>query len=195
MNVLLIILLTLLALFALLLYFRKMHWDVVHNNLLELSDDIGGEVYRRNFSSRPIFHGTFGDKELTINFSSARNALKRQYYVDVSWGKIFPNSFTVSSKELLQTDEWDISGEYEELNSEDLHHYLLMKSGNSPVYAQDKKDQFLNALRKLRPFNYLLAGNTGVLFEAGSENIAMATQYPKLKQILQALQELEGSVT
>ena len=40
------------AILVIINYLRKLHWDVIHHNLLELVDDIGGKILRQGMLGR-----------------------------------------------------------------------------------------------------------------------------------------------
>ncbi len=72
--------------FVIINYLRKLHWDAIHNNLLDLEDEIGGAVIRKGFLARPVFHAKYKGSEVTINFSQDKRQGKRINYIDIIGG-------------------------------------------------------------------------------------------------------------
>ena len=122
------------VIFFLLNYVRKMQWDRIHINLLELADEIAGEIYRRNFLARPVFHGKYNGHELTINFSSERVGKTRSHYMDIALNKKIKSSFTISSKKWLSQQQDVPLNEYNDLVAGIADHYVIRK-GNKKFFT------------------------------------------------------------
>ena len=75
----------------------------MHNNLFDLVDEFGGNVYRRGFLARPVFHGTYKNCEVTINFSQERINSKRKNYINISIDKKINKSVTIVSLDWIKS--------------------------------------------------------------------------------------------
>jgi hypothetical protein len=172
-----------LILFIVLINFlRKLHWDSIHFNLLTLADEIEGEVYRRNFMARPVFHGKYKGIELTINFSSERTGNGRSNYIDISFNQKVVHPFTISSLSWLRERKDASLAEYQSIEISGEKKYGVRK-GASMLYSK----KIISYIQKLDPFNFIFAGGTGVLMEIQCKNIAIATKHPNLKNRIEVL--------
>ena len=73
-----IALLLVLLLFVLgaLIWLRKIQFDAVHRNFLDLVDHYGGRVIRDGFAIRPKFSGFVNDRRISISISSEKKTKK-----------------------------------------------------------------------------------------------------------------------
>jgi hypothetical protein len=163
-------------------YLRKLHWDSIHFNLLSLADEIKGEIYRRNFMTRPVFHGKYKGIELTINFSSERTGNGRSNYIDISFNKHVKHAFTISSLRWLRERTDSSLEDYREIEILGEKKYGIRK-GDPRLYSQ----KITGYLQKLDPFNFIFAGGTGVLMEIQCKNTAIATKHPHLMKRIEVL--------
>ena len=163
-------------------YLRKLHWDAIHLNLLNLADQIKGEIYRRNFMARPVFHGKYKGYELTINFSSERSKSGRNNYIDISINKKVMKPFTISSFEWLKERNDSSLDEYKEMKISGEMKYGIRK-GSPKLFSED----IIQSIQKLHPFNFIFAGGTGVLMEIQCKNTAITTKHPYLKERIELL--------
>ena len=181
--------LTIILIFLLFNYLRKLHWDAIHHNLLDLVDEIGGEIYRRGFLSRPIYHGEYKGNEIAINFSLEKMNNKRVNYLDISLGKEFRNSVTVSSLKWLQ-DRRESTENYLELDDTDIREYGILKKDLQRVFKGKPDADFIKNVKKLVPFTYIFIGQTGILFEMECNNFAQCTKHPQILNLIEILSEI-----
>jgi len=168
-------------------FLRKLQWDTVHHNLLDLVDDIGGEVIRRSMLSRPIYHGTYKKQDITINFSTEKVKKVRNNFIDISIGQKFSAAFTISAFAWLEQRDDSALDEFIELNIEGIQRYGLRSERGENVINKKKESQFSDSLHKLDPFHFLYVGYNGLLFEKEGDNLAISTKHPALKNNLDAL--------
>ena len=168
-------------------FLRKLQWDAVHHNLIDLADDIGGEVIRRSMLSRPIYHGNFKKQDITINFSTEKVKKGRNNFIDISIGHKFSTAFTISAFAWLEEREDSALDEFASLNIKSTQRYGLRSDKGEGVINKKKESQFHDFLIKLDPFYFIYIGNNGLLFEKDGGNLAISTKHPALKNDIDAL--------
>jgi hypothetical protein len=169
--------LILLVLFFLIInYLRKLHWDVIHSNLLDLVDEIGGNVNRRGFLSRPVFHGNYKNCEITINFSQERINSARKNYINISINKKLKKSITIASLDWIKSQNESTDG-LETISMNDAKQYGIRINKMKDTFKKD----LIYQLEKIVPFNYIFMGQTGLIYEKESENLGTDTKFDLLK--------------
>lgn len=187
MQYFIIFVIAIIFIFFVLNYLRKLHWDAVHHNLLDLVDDIGGKILRQGMFSRPVFHGKYRGEDITINFSQEKSGAKRKSYMDISIGHAFKNSITISSLAWIE-ERNESTKNFDEFLSQERYGILLQNK--TAQLNKNTKAKLAELSKKLIPFNYLFIGNTGLIFEKECENIAHCTRHEHLKATLSGLIEL-----
>jgi hypothetical protein len=169
--------LILLVLFFLIIYYlRKLHWDVIHSNLLDLVDEFEGNVHRKGFLSRPVFHGNYKNCEITINFSQERIKSARKNYINISINKKLNKSITIASLDWIKSQNESTDG-LETILMNDSNQYGIRINKIKETLKNDLKHQ----LEKIVPFNYLFIGQTGLIYEKESKNLGTDTKSDLLK--------------
>jgi hypothetical protein len=169
-------------------FLRKLHWDAIQLNLFQLQDDIGGKVIRKGFLTRPLYHGTYNNLALTINFSTEKFKKNRRNYIDITIGKNFKNPLTISSLDWLRERDESVS-EYEPIKIAN-NKYGLRREKNIRVIKKNHKTDFINYIKQLHPINFIYFSKNGLLFERECLNIANETEYVKLKDTINLLYKL-----
>ena len=187
MNYIIYGLFLLVVFFLLINYLRKLHWDAIHNNLLDLVDEYGGNVYRRGFLARPVFHGIYKKSEVTINFSQERINSKRKNYINISIDKKNKKSVTIVSLDWIKaqnesTDDMEIISINNSLD-------YGIRGKNIKII---KRNELKSHLQKLVPFNYLFLGQTGLIFEKESINLGVDTKLDVLKSCIESVYNLSN---
>ena len=173
-------------------YLRKLHWDVIHNNLLDLVDDIGGKVIRQGMLGRPIYHGRYKKLDITINFSTEKVDKRRKNLIDFSIGIPLKQSFTISAYDWLQERE---EGALEEFTGIDLggsKEYGMRNTSGNDIVKKNMQKKFHDILKRLDPFLFLFVGRNGLLYETDGGNLAVSTKHPALKSDILAISDLIG---
>jgi hypothetical protein len=168
-------------------FLRKLQWDAIHKNLLDLADQIGGEVVRRNVLGRPIYHGKYRDQDITINFSTEKANKKRLNFIDISIGRNFKNSFTISALDWLEKRENSALEEFSAIDIKGRKRYGLRSTDNKNIIKKNMQARFNELLEQLDPFYFIFVGKSGLLFEKDGGNLALSTRHPALKNDLDAL--------
>ncbi len=180
--------LSLLLLLIIINYLRKLHWDIIHRNLLDLVDEIGGKVIRQGMLGRPIYHGQYNNLDITVNFSTERIKSGRKNLIDISIGTPLKQSFTISSFDWLNEREESAIEEFEEFNMDGTIRYGIRKSSDTT----DINEKLQTFLKELDPFLFLFVGTNGILFEKEGGNLAISTRHPELKNQLMSISALIG---
>jgi hypothetical protein len=165
---------------------RKLHWDAVQHNLHGLAETIGGQVLRKGFLARPVYHGNHQNIDFIINFSSEKGEKGRLYFIDISLARKFKHPLTISSLQWIK-DRGESDSEFEPLKIFDDRRYGIRKNTDSSVIKTSTKSQFDDYIQRLDPFNFIYCSTNGMLFEKECKNIANETKHPILKNILDSL--------
>ena len=175
---------------------RKLHWDAIQMNLLELADTIGGSVIRKGILARPIYHGRYQNMDLTINFSTDRTGGKRNNYIDISIGMNLDNVYTISSLEWIRESSAGSVEDFVPLELTTDIEYGIRQNKGKKLFAKSGSAKIKKYLEELDPFRFLHVSQNGILFEKEGENLGISTKHPKLKQHIDTLfgliQTIEG---
>jgi len=194
LEIVLFIIGSMVILFVIINYLRKLHLDAIHFNFLELADTIGGQVIRKGMLSRPVYHGAFRSIELTINFSSERAQKKRRQYLDISMAKNSDYNITISTQDWITDRNENSSANFEPLEIPGEVNYVILKPGDVTYVKKENKKRFIECVKNLTPFTYIYIGKNGILFERECYNIAQCTKPPKLKDTIELLFELSKTL-
>lgn len=187
MNYIVYVPIILLVFYLLINYLRKLQWDAVHSNLFDLVDEFGGDVYRRGVLARPVFHGTYKNCEVTINFSQERINSKRRNYINISIDKKINKSITIVSLDWIKAQN-ESTDDLEIITMDDSQEYgIRLKNINNT-----KKNELKSQLKELIPFNYIFLGQTGLIFEKESNNLGSETKVDSLKPYIEIIYNLSG---
>lgn len=168
---------------------RKLHWLSIQKNLHDLTDNIGGDVLRKGFLGRPIFHGRYKDMDITINFSTERTRKGRVNYLDISIGTAMEQKFTISSLSWLRERGEESVENFEPLSAKNSEYGVLKNH-----LLKIKKESLEKLITDLSPFVYVYGGQNGLLFEKECQNLVICTRHPKLQDILDKLAKLINMV-
>jgi hypothetical protein len=176
--------------FFILNFLRKLHWDAIQHNLLDLADKIGGSVLRKGILSRPIYHGRYRDIDLTINFSVDKSGGKRKNYIDISIGKNLDCAFTISSLDWIKESSTGSLEEFKPIELKTKRAYGIRQHKGKKLFQMPGKNQIKACLQELDPFRFLHASTNGMLFEKEGENLGVSTRHPNLEKYIEALYSL-----
>jgi hypothetical protein len=176
-----------------LVWTRKLHWDAIHMNLLELVDEFGGDVIRNGFSARPVYKHNFDGIELIINFSSQRTQKGRTHFMDISLGREFKAHFTIAARSWLQREHGQADAGYQPDDLLPGDDYALRKGDDGGRISADPA-AFKEAIEKILPMNFMYIGATGALYERECDNLAMATRPHELIPLINNLKTVIGVI-
>lgn len=176
---------------GLLVWLRKVQFDAVHRNFLDLEDHFGGKVIRAGFAVRPQYTGHYKKNKITISVSSEGNKGGRRYYIAVTMQSHSPVHFTILSRHWLE----DRHAQSRKQNVVQLMdgQYLL----EVPQVGLLKKINVsaLNRIvQQMHPFAYVLIAKTGIILERLSTNLIKDTEFPALKELIQGMYQLKLAV-
>lgn len=173
--------------FLLINYLRKLHWDAIHSNLFDLVDEIGGNIYRRGFLARPVYHGNYKNSEVTINFSQERINSSRKNYINISINKEIKESVTIASLDWIKSQNESVD-DLKVITINDSQNYGIRITN---INNTDKKE-LVSKIKNLIPFNYIFLGKTGVIYEKESKNLAIDTKLDLLRVQIQTIYNISN---
>jgi len=178
--------------FAVLIWLRKVQYDGIHRNFLNLVDHYEGQIVRAGFASRPKFSGQFKDFPITVSFSSEKKGGRpfRRFYVAVFLQAPGKLNFTIMSKNWMsETEPQTLSG----------RHILWLSDGEYLVEVTDKNllrkldvKQIEEILSQLHPFAYVLVSKRGLILEKLSRNLMKDTEEEYLLPLFEGLYALRN---
>ncbi len=192
MDVLVIIAIVLVVIllgFWVLIWIRKLQFDVIHRNLLALEDAYGGKVSRGGLASRPRYSGEYKGKKVTVSFSYERKKESKHYYLAVTMQCQSPVQFTILSREWL-AEQADAHQEGKKVKRIAGGKYLVEVTRNQLM----KKIPFKKIepiVQHLDPFAYILVARTGMILERVSQHLVRETQFEALSGIFEQLYQLQ----
>ena len=187
---LLIPLAVVLFIFILLNILRKWYWDTIQSNLLDLANEIGGQVIRRGFFSRPVYQGRYRDADLTINFSGERTKKGRVNLIDISLTANLSESITISSYPWLREIAEKSIAEYGPLPGSDPPLYGIRLADSSKYKTKLAGSDFTGSIALLHPFRFIFISPRGILFEKEAKHLPQDTKHPLLQEQLDGLFKL-----
>ena len=190
MQIILFAILVFIAILLILIYLRKLHWDIIHHNLFDLSDEIGGKIVRHGFASRPFYYGIYRGYKLTVNFSSEKTKKGRRNYLDISINKKINKSITIASVEWLKDNNADLLKNFTPFQDRAINKYGISRTGRQKSCSGNLEQKIKKYLISISDFNFIFFGASGVLLEIVCDNLAYATKHPRLKVNIDTLLSL-----
>jgi hypothetical protein len=189
-EIFLLAILTFIAILLILIYLRKLHWDIIHHNLYDLIDEIGGKVIRHGFATRPFYHGIYQGYKLTINFSAEKTKKGRRNYVDISINKKVGKSITIASVKWLEENKADLLKNFIPFHDQDINQYGISITDKQNIYIKKIENKIKHHIKSMDNFNFIFLGASGVLLEMVCDNLAYTTKHPRLKENIDSLLRL-----
>jgi len=175
--------------FWILVWVRKLQFDVIHRNLLELEDAYGGTVKRGGLASRPRYSGEYKGNKVSVSFSYESKKESKHYYLAVTMQCRSPVQFTVLSRDWL-AEQADAHEEGKKTKAIANGKYLIevTKAHLLKKIPVKKVEQII---RQLDPFAYILIARTGIIMERISEHLVRDTQFAVLSETFEQLYQLQ----
>jgi len=192
MIYLLISVFILLLIFAVLIWLRKVQYDGIHRNFLNLVDHYPGRIVRAGFAGRPKYTGQFKDFPITVSFSTEKKAERRsrQFYVSVFLQAPGKLNYTIMAK------NWLSEPEQQALSGRNIH---WLSDGEYLVEVTDKKllrklgvKRIEKILTHLHPFAYVLVSKRGLILEKLSRNLMQDTEEEHLRPLFEGMYALSS---
>ena len=194
MKILLVIAVIMSVVFVVLLvliWLRKLQFDIVHRNFLEFEDQFGGRVIRGGFAVRPRFSGVYEGRKLTISITFEGGGKHRKYYLAITLQANSPINFTIMSTDWLKRREDSSQGRQGVKIAQGK--YLLEVTESQDVNELDLAE-LERVVEQLHPFAYILISRTGIILERLSPDIVQDTKFEVLNKMVAALNELRRIV-
>jgi len=189
--VLWIVLIAIAAVFLILLamvFLRKLHFDHIHRNLLDLEDKYGGKVIRGGFAIRPKYSGEYKNKKISVTITYSKEKDGRKYYVELTMQAKSRLQFSILGPNLLE--EKDITPERK-------NKIVKLNEDNYIVEVTDPDHIKLLNLKKISsiatnmyPFVFILITKTGLMLEKVSNDLIKDTDIRQLGSLFKNMHEL-----
>jgi len=175
----------------LLVWLRKVQYDAVHHNFLDLQDHYGGRVIRAGFAVRPQYAGHYKKNRITVSVSSEGKRGERRYYIAVTMQSHASVYFTILSRRWLE----DRQGRSRKDNVVPLLDGQYLLEVPRVALLRQINVNALNAIvEKLHPFAYVLIAKTGIILERLSTNLIKDTEFQVLRRLIQNMYQLKLTV-
>ncbi len=176
--------------FLLLIWIRKVQYDAVHRNFLDLVDNYGGRVLRGGFAVRPRFSCEYNGSKLSISISAEKKTKNRprQFYISVFLQAPANANFTVMYSDWLQPRNNDD-------NKKRFTHPILNKKyvvevTDKSLFKKLDLNKIEKAVKKLDPFAYVLVSRRGLILERLSTNLIKDTEIENLENLIEGVYQL-----
>lgn len=174
----------------LLIFLRKFQYDKTHQALVDIVDEIGGEVIRNSFASQPIYSGSYEDKKVQITFSTDKIKNKRVDYITLSY--VYPtlNHVTILSKDWLT--QMELSDENSDLITKDFDKFIVRSDNQKAMNAFDAN--LAEDISELFPFAHIVFSPSGIMFERISTMILADIEKDSILKILARIHKIAKSL-
>jgi hypothetical protein len=179
-----VIFLLLLALLGL----RKVQFDAIHHNFLDLEDEFRGRVIRGGFAVRPSFAGKFKGQEIHVAISTEKAEGERRYYIGVTMEAEPKINFFIKSTDWLGKKE--IPEDQKDRTQAILNGQYWVEAKESGDFEKLNLADFEKIIAAIHPFAYILIGNSRVLLERISLRIVEDTKIESLRPLLEGMYRL-----
>lgn len=169
-------------------FMRKIHFDTIHRNLLDLEDKFGGKVIRGGFAVRPKYSGDYKGQKVSVTITYSKEKDGRKYYIELTMQAKSKLQFSILGPNLLE--EKDITPERKskmvKLEEGD---YLLEVTNPAHIKLLNMK-KISDVAAKMYPFVFILITKTGLMLEKVSHDLIKDTDVRQLGSILKNMYEL-----
>ena len=173
---------------GLMVFLRKIHFDTIHRNLLDLEDKFGGKVIRGGFAVRPKYTGDYKGKKISVTITFSKEKDGRKYYIELTMQANSKLQFSILGPNLM--DGQEITPERKEkIVKLDPENYLLEVTDPKHIKSLNIK-QISNIVNKMYPFVFILITKTGLMFEKVSNDLIKDTDIRQLGNLFKNLYEL-----
>jgi hypothetical protein len=181
-----------LAILVAMIFLRKIHFDTIHRNLLDLEDKYGGKVIRGGFAIRPKYSGDYKGKKVSVTITYSKEKDGRKYYIELTMQANSKLQFSILGPNLMEGQE--LSPERKEkiitLGSDN---YLLEVTDPSHIESLNIK-RISNIVTKMYPFVFILITKTGLMLERVSNDLINDTDIRQLGNLFKNMNELREAL-
>lgn len=175
---------------GLLIWLRKIQFDAVHRNFLDLVDQYGGRVIREGFAIRPKFTGLFKNYRLSISISSEKKTEKnpRRFYISIYLQAPGIKNFTVLSNDWINLHQ-DKQNK-KRITKQIFNKKYSLEVSEKKILGKLDISRIENVVKEMHPFAYVLVSRKGLILERISHNLIADTEYEKLNPLLEGMYHL-----
>jgi hypothetical protein len=173
-----------------LIWLRKIQFDAVHRNFLDLVDHFGGKVQRGGFAIRPRFSGEYQGFPVSISISSERKKKdqSRQFYISIYFKSPANFNFTVLSRDWLKGRN---EAETNKRNfAEIVEKKYRLEGSNINIRKNLEITTIEDIIKNIHPIAYVLVSKKGMILERISTNLIKDTEFGALNKLLEGLWKL-----
>lgn len=177
---------------ATMILLRKIHFDTIHRNLLDLEDKYGGKVIRGGFAIRPKYSGDYKGKKVSVTITYSKEKDGRKYYIELTMQANSKLQFSILGPNLMEGQE--ISPERKEkiiILGKD--NYLLEVTDPSHIKSLNIR-KISNIVTRMYPFVFILITKTGLMLERVSNDLINDTDIRQLGNLFNCMYELREAL-
>ncbi|MFQ5583163.1 MAG: hypothetical protein ACE5GL_01855 [Calditrichia bacterium] len=178
------------ALLMLLVFIRKLHYDAIHRNLLDLEDAYGGRVIRGGFAIRPRYSGTYKGKKIWVSITSSREKDGRAYHIEVSMQAKSKYQFSVMSSRMLEGQQIEQERETKMISLNSGKYILeVIEKGHLKQLNNKKLEPIIE---KMDPFEFILVSKNQIMLERISHDLMKDTDIRQLGNLIKSLDDFRA---
>ncbi len=187
------VILVLAVLFALLLFLiwmRKIQYDAVHRNFLDMVDNYGGKVVRGGFAVRPRYTTTYKESQLSVSISAEKKTKNqpRQFYISVFMQAPAEVNFTIMNTNWLERRKE--ADEKKRFTHRILNKKYLVEVADKALLQKLDFERLERIVEKIDPFAYVLVSKRGMILERISTSLVKDTEFEQLEGLAEGVYEL-----
>lgn len=181
-----------LLLIVMMIFMRKIHFDSIHRNLLDLEDKFGGKVIRGGFAVRPKYSGDYKGKKISVTIAYSKEDGNRKYYIEITMQAKSKYQFSILGPNLMKGQDIppDRRKKIIELSDEN---YLLEVTDPSHIKLLNIK-KIGNIVKTMYPFVFILITKTGLMLEKASNDLIKDTDIRHLVSLFKNMYELREAI-
>jgi hypothetical protein len=187
-----IALVVIIAILAAMIFLRKLHFDTIHRNLLDLEDKYGGKVIRGGFAIRPKYSGDYKGKKVSVTITYSKEKDGRKYYIELTMQAKSKLQFSILGPNLMEGQEIPPERK-EKIITLGKDNYLLEVTDPSHIKSLNIK-KISNIVTKMYPFVFILITKTGLMLERVSNDLINDTDIRQLGNLFKNLYELREAL-
>lgn len=177
---------------AIMVFFRKLHFDTIHRNLLDLEDKFGGKVIRGGFAIRPKYSGDYKGKKISVTIAYSKENGARKYYIELTMQAKSKLQFSILGPNLMEGQEIPPERKKKiiELPEEK---YLLEVTDPSHIKLINIT-KIGDIVKTMYPFVFILITKTGLMIEKVSNDLIKDTDIRHLGSLFKNMYELREAI-
>jgi hypothetical protein len=173
-----------------LVWLRKVQFDAVHRNFLDLVDHYGGRIIRNGFAIRPKYSGSFNKRRISLSISTEAKTSEhpRRYYISIYVQAPGVLNFSILSNEWRNCQE---GSENKKRYSRNIaNKQYCIEATTNKIFRKLKLEKLEKIVLRMHPFAYALVSKNGIILERLSENLIVDTEFSRLSVLLDAINDL-----